>query len=341
MKRLLLSGLIILLARTAFCQSAASDTNAYKYILDYQVPTSPAFSILDISPQQVTRAGAVKPLVANLFSNFLQTQKLDPGIAVDFSPFLLLGGGFKDLNEYKQSAEKRILANTLFSLATIKNQSDSSSTDIALGLRITLFDSHDLFSNSATLNEITNSIGTSLANRASAVVVPGGIPDDVIGPSQAVGLQEAYTAAYNKLKNIPGYAASAGFGYRATARNSVVEPDSLLNEQYKVWLSVSRYKFFQGADLLTILQGKFGKSIKPEWILGFALASQNKSNNMGAEAVYNFLTHEWDYSANFELKLIDKVSYVVSLGKRSSINGVETARYFTINSNLRLNLFSK
>lgn len=318
---------------------ASSDTTAYKYILDYQVPTSPAFGILGISPQQVVRAGAAKPFVAGVFTDYLKTQKLNPGIALDFSPYVLLGGGFKNIKEYQNSPEKRILANTMISFATIKNSIDTANMDIGLGVRITLFDSHDLFSNENST--ITNSIGNSLAQAGVAKVLQHGVPEDGVDQVTAIpGLKEIYEDAYKAIRDKKGGAASLGFAYKTTARNAIITKDSLTNNLYKIWLSFSQYNIFPGADLLTILQGKFGDGLSAEWNAGAALASVNKSSNMGAELVYNFRTNAWDYGANFEIKIAKKFSYVVTLGKRSTINGVPVKDFFSINSNFRINLFS-
>jgi hypothetical protein len=309
-----------------------SDTAAYKYILDYQVPTSPAFGILDISPQQVVRAGAAKPFVANVFTDYLKTQKLNPGIALDFSPYVLLGGGFKNVKEYQDNIQKRMMANTMLSFATIKNSHDTSNMDIGIGVRITLFDSHDLFSNDNA--RITNAIGTSLAQGSNAPKPPRGVPEDGIDEVTAVaGLKQIYEDAYKKIRDKPGTAASIGFAYKTTARNSIITKDSLINNLSKVWLSFTQYHIFQGADLMTILQGKFGDGVSAEWNAGAALASQNKASNMGAELVYNFKTKAWDYGANFEINII-------SLGKRSTINGIPVKDFFSVNSNFRINLFS-
>ncbi|MES2002872.1 MAG: hypothetical protein V4450_00020 [Bacteroidota bacterium] len=315
------------------------DTTAYQYILDYQVPTSPAFGILGISPQQVVRAGAAKPFVAGVFTDYLKTQKLNPGIAIDFSPYILLGGGLKNIKEYQERPEKRILANTMLSFATIKNSIDSANMDIGLGVRITLFDSHDLFSNNNSA--ITNSIGTSLANASNAVARRNVIPEDGIGEVTVVpGLKEIYEEAYKKVRDTKGSAASVGFAYKTTAHNSILTKDSLTNNLYKVWLSFSRYNIFPGADLMTIVQGKFGDGLQAEWNMGAALASVNKASNMGAEMVYNFRTKAWDYGANFEIKIARKFSYIVTLGKKSTINGIPVKDFFSINSNFRINFFS-
>src|SRR3954470_13692458 len=96
------------------CSAQPEDSSAYKFILDYAVPSSPAFTVLDVTPQQVTRGSAAKPLTLNAFSNFLQTGRLDPGIAVDCSPYILLGGGFQNLEQYRQNWYRRALANSMF-----------------------------------------------------------------------------------------------------------------------------------------------------------------------------------------------------------------------------------
>src|SRR4051812_35067298 len=199
----ILCGIAFLISTISFGQSAADTTEAYKFILDYAVPSSPAFTALDVTPQQVMRGSAAKPLVINAFTNFLQTGRLDPGIAADFSPYILLGGGFENLDEYRKNVAKRILANSMLSLAALKNSRDSLNTDLGAGLRITLRDDHDLFANTKTARVITDKIGNALANAAQAPVVIGDVPDDEVGtngnPSGTVSvdLDRFYTDAYN------------------------------------------------------------------------------------------------------------------------------------------------
>lgn len=190
-----------------------TETNAYKFILDYAVPSSPAFTVLDATPQQVTRGSAAKPLIFHAFPNFLQTGRLDPGIAADFSPYVLLGGGFQNLEHYRTSWIRRMLANSMLSVAALKNSKDSSNADIGLGIRITIFDDHDLFANSPIARAITDKIGTALSSAAKAPVIAGQIPDDEIGTGEggtvgtvAADLDRFYTDAYNSIRNVPGFA---------------------------------------------------------------------------------------------------------------------------------------
>ncbi|MEO5562730.1 MAG: hypothetical protein ABIR18_04825 [Chitinophagaceae bacterium] len=342
-KALLIISLFV--SSLSFAQKKAADTEAYKFILDYAVPSSPAFTVLDVTPQQVTRGSAAKPLVLNAFTNFLQTGKLDPGVAVDFSPYILLGGGFKNLKEYRDNPYKRALANSMVSLAALKNSKDSTNTDIGLGIRLNLFDDRDLFANSATSVSITDKIGNALADAAKAQTVIGGVPDDEIGTNGSptgtvtVDMDRFYTDAYNSLRNVKGWALSVGFGYRATAKSSVLDADSLINKQSKLWISSTRYTA-GGFDIFGILQGSFSDDAKSKWIGGLAAGSKNKKSNLGAELVYDFSAKQWNYGGNFEIRILKQFTYLVSFGKRSLlVNGVDVISTFRVISNLRLDLF--
>ena len=333
------SFLLIFISFFSFGQSAADTTEAYKFILDYAVPSSPAFTVLDVTPQQVTRGSAAKPLMFNAFTNFLQTGRLDPGIAADFSPYVLLGGGFQNLEEYRKNWYRRALANSMFSVAALKNSKDTANTDIGMGVRITLFDDHDLFANSKTARSITNKIGGALADAAKAPTGIGVPEDDSPSETVAVDLNRFYTEAYDSIRNVPGWALSVGFGYRTTARSSALISDSMINKQSKLWISSTRYTA-GGFDIYGILQGTFTDTAKSKWIAGLAAGSKNKKSNMGAELVYNFSSKEWNYGANFEIRILKQLTYIISLGKRSIlINGVDIVSRFRVISNLRLNLF--
>ena len=326
-------------------QTDEETKEAYKFILDYAVPSSPAFSVLDITPQQVTRGSAAKPLVFNAFTNFLQTGRLDPGIAIDFSPYILLGGGFDNLDQYRKQWYRRALANSMLSLAALKNSKDSTNTDICAGFRITFFDDHDLFANSQTVKTITDKIGNALAGAAKTPVISGQIPDDEIGTdgnvsgTVPVDLDRFYTDAYNSIRKSKGWALSLGGGYRTTAKSSSLTPDSMVNRQSRLWLSSTRYTS-GGFDIYGILQGTFYDTIKSKWIAGLAAGSKNKRSNLGAELVYDFSAKEWNYGANFEIRILKQFTYLISLGKRTVlVNGVDVVSRFRVISNLRLNLF--
>jgi hypothetical protein len=336
---------ISVVSRAQNAITTADTTDAYKFILDYMVPASPAFTVLDVAPQQVSRGSAAKPLVFNAFTNFLQSGRLDPGIAADFSPYVLLGGGFKNLEEYRKDWGRRVLANSMISVAALKNSDDTAHTDFGVGLRVTLLDDRDLFANSGTARTVADNIGNALADAAKAPVITGQIPDDEIGTSGtpggtiAVDLDRFYTDAYNSIRNVPGWAISLGFGYRATARSSSLHSDSLMNEQTRLWISSTRYTD-GGYDVYWTLQGTFSGAHSSKWIGGLAAGSKNKISNMGAELVYDFSAKEWNYGANFEIRILKQFTYIVFLGKRSVfLNGVDISDRFRIISNLRLNLF--
>jgi hypothetical protein len=320
-------------------QNAADTTDAYKFILDYAVPSSPAFTALDVT-SQVTRGSAAKPLVFNAFTNFLQTGRLDPGISVDFSPYVLLGGGFQNLENYRNSYGRRVLANSMLSFAALKNSKDTLNTDIGLGVRVTLVDDHDLFANKGTAKAIADNIGNALANKAVAGIITEGDPTtDNVGENIAVALGDFYNKAYNSLRKMEGYALSLGFGYRTTAKSSSLVSDSLINKQSKLWIAGTRYTS-GGFDIFGTIQGTFSDSIKSNWIAGVALGSKNKKSNAGAELIYDFDSKEWNYAANFEIRILKQFTYVVSLGKRTVyLNGIDVVSRFRVISNLRLNLF--
>ena len=325
--------------------SVADTTGAYKFILDYAVPASPAFNMLDVTPQQVMRGSAAKPLVLNAFTNFLQTGRLDPGIAADFSPYLLLGGGFQNLDEYRKSYLKRMLANSMLSLAAIKNSKDSSNTDFAVGGRVTFFDDHDLFSNKSIAKSITNKIGTALADASKSPIVAGQVPDEEVGTdgnitkTVSVDLSRFYTDAYNAIKKTKGWALSAGYGFRATVLSYTAQPDSLVNKQSKCWMSGTRYTT-GGFDIYGTVQGTFNDSTKSRWVTGLAIGSKNKLSNAGAELLYDFTLKQWNYGANFEIRILKQLSYIISFNKASFlVNGVDVGSKFRIISNLRLDLF--
>jgi len=139
--------LFLFFAQRVLADSPDSSRSAYKYILDYDVPESPAFTVLGVSPAKVLRGSAAKPIVLNLLNQFGSSERTQNGVAVDFSPFFVFGGRMKNVMEYRNSRKKQIIANTLFSFSTVQDKAETTSLKFGVGLRLTLFDCHDLLQN--------------------------------------------------------------------------------------------------------------------------------------------------------------------------------------------------
>ncbi len=112
--------------------------------LDLEVPDSPAFAILGLSPESVVRPASPRDLATTALNGVDRRGNLQSGIAVDFAPLFLFSGKTLTYEDYKKSYGTRLYGRTQISLATAKGAGEGDrSLRLALGLRATLWDDGD------------------------------------------------------------------------------------------------------------------------------------------------------------------------------------------------------
>ena len=111
---------------------------------DLSVPESPAFTVLGVTPETVTKPTTPREFATSLLNGVDQRGNFQTGLAFDFVPFLTFFGDQTSLNSYRKSRMERFLARTQLSFATTKGTNDEDkATRLALGLRVTLWDKGD------------------------------------------------------------------------------------------------------------------------------------------------------------------------------------------------------
>jgi len=70
---------------------------------DFLVPTSPAFAVLGVTPEQVIRPDTPKAFGTALLNGVDPNGNLQSGIAIDFSPYYLFAGRYLTLQKYRSS----------------------------------------------------------------------------------------------------------------------------------------------------------------------------------------------------------------------------------------------
>jgi hypothetical protein len=124
-------------AATGTGDVSSPEANYKQYTMDLSVPASPAFTVLGVSPETVTRPASLRDLQAALVNGIDKEGKLKSGIAVDVAPFALL---WKDMSIDKYRAMNWFgytLANTQVSFGTTQGTTDSDkSLKVGLGLHI-------------------------------------------------------------------------------------------------------------------------------------------------------------------------------------------------------------
>ncbi|HKO98837.1 MAG TPA: hypothetical protein VJU86_17690 [Pyrinomonadaceae bacterium] len=112
--------------------------------VDLSVPESPAFTVLGVTPETVTRPTTPREFATSLLNGVDQRGNFQTGLALDFVPFLTFFGDQTSLFSYKRSRLERFLARTQLSFATTKGATtEDKSARLALGVRLTLLDKGD------------------------------------------------------------------------------------------------------------------------------------------------------------------------------------------------------
>jgi hypothetical protein len=326
-------------AQGAFAQSLNTSVDkqdssnaAYKYILDYDVPESPAFAILGVSPAKVLRGSAAKPIVLNMLNQLGTSERSQNGVAVDFSPYFIFLGRMKNVSEYRASSGKRVLANSQISFGTVQDKAESTALAFGLGARITLFDSHDLLQDRRLGRDIDSLLLDSIPD------APG--PEETTGTGTKlvkVDLSPAYKAARERALRKRGRSMAVGCGLSGRMRSAVAHPDSFEALNYQVWVSY-KYSLGHGNDFLSIYQGQFATQRHPEHRLGGAFRKNWLSDNWALEAVYTSSARKVEIGGNAEIKLLSGVSAVVSLSSDYSSGVLPVLR---IRTALRWNFSEK
>ena len=109
---------------------------------DLSVPDAPAFVLLGVTPQKVTRPATPTAFASSLLTSVDDRGKLQNGLAVDTSPYLLEKGNNLTIDDYRKNWYLRFLAGTTLSMATTKEASGDTQ-HLATGLHFTLFDFGD------------------------------------------------------------------------------------------------------------------------------------------------------------------------------------------------------
>ena len=324
----------ILLSIMPITARAQKPSSAQHFVLDYDVPESPGFIALGVTPANITRGSASKPVVASLLSDLATRQKLASGIALDFAPYFLYGGRFQSVNEYRRNRLKRWLANSLLSIATVQSETDSSSLRFGLGARGTLFDNHDLLQDSTLGMDIDRAL-TSAAHAGR----PRTDTSEVGAPVTVAGLADAYKAARERVRTKPGDALSVGWGIAGVIHGSVVSGDSIGGRRNRVWLSY-RHTFRSGMDLLATAQWRQADSVGSSVRAGAGLRANVADANFAGELYYDsnpkgISGGKLGIGANAEWRFTRGVGLVVALSTVPTVVGSQVVSKMKVRTSLR------
>jgi hypothetical protein len=148
--RLAVAALLLAAAAPVAAQQADS-------LKPYAIPPSPAFTFLGTTPGMVERPTAARAVALGLVQD-VATGGIPRGLALDVAPWSFVPGLRIPLRTYQRNAAAYALANTQLSLGSIKTKEDTSRTDMALGVRTTLFDRGDPMADTAYTSAVRKAL---------------------------------------------------------------------------------------------------------------------------------------------------------------------------------------
>jgi hypothetical protein len=144
--------LAVAVAISAALPDAATAQNAE--LKPYTIPPSPAFTFLGTTPGEIDRPTAARAFAAGLVQDFRTAGGIPRGLALDVAPWAFVPGLRIPLSRYQADPVAYVLANTQISLGSIQASGDSADTDLAAGLRTTLYDRGDPMRDTAYTNAV-------------------------------------------------------------------------------------------------------------------------------------------------------------------------------------------
>jgi hypothetical protein len=145
---------------------AVAAQSAQPNVTQYAIPEAPAFIFLGATPAEVQRPSTPRSLATSLVSGISADGMVQQGFALDVAPWSLVPSLRIPLEQYQGNPGSFLLANTQLSFATVRKPGDDGSTDLSLGLRMTLWDKSDPMADRA----FTDSLRRLLVTQCAAVV---------------------------------------------------------------------------------------------------------------------------------------------------------------------------
>ncbi len=338
MRKISFTCFIVIVISITFLQAQdqeVRDSLAYQYILDYDVPESPAFSVLGVNPNTVMRGSAAKPIAVHLANQLISGGKVDNGIALDFNPyFSLLGGRLKNISEYRENYGKRLLANMQWSVATTALEEYPNDLVYGLGSRFTLWDSKDLLFDKG----LGQKIDDCLAKDEDGAPEPGG--EDKIEDIKFNCMKNNYDEIRKELTNMKGGSISLGWAMSGRIEGATLRSDSFNVLRNQIWLS-GQYSLGKGFDLLGLLMQRFeyGDGAQDQTTMGLAVRYNKPNVSFSGELVYqnNNKKGIFDGGFNFGFKVLPRLMYVFHLATRDDPDNVDAKKKIVIRSGIRWN----
>ena len=130
-KKSIITTIVLFLSITMFSQD---NIQGKIEATDYSLPSSPAFSLLDVNPEKINKPGFSRDFKLDWFLN---GKNLKPDIAIEAQPVWILFFGETDYNDFQDIKWLgRTLSTMNFSIGTVQKDSVNS---LAYSIKLTLF----------------------------------------------------------------------------------------------------------------------------------------------------------------------------------------------------------
>ncbi|RKG97598.1 hypothetical protein D7V97_34125 [Corallococcus sp. CA053C] len=228
---------------------AQGNVNLYRFVLDVDVPESPALVALDETPTHVLLGAAPKPLMVTVLASRTPAS-LRPGIGLDVAPYFLFGGGIRDLTGYRSGSVAgrlmRVLIKTTLSVAAVPDVAAPDAWRVGFGLRTTFHDPHDPVLNSPLPEQVAEALAS------HGVAPPGDTEEDV--SERGVDLSPLFAEALRTMRARGDIQVSAGWGVSARVEGDVLKAEGLTDTRHTFWVT-GQSALGPRFDVLATVQG--------------------------------------------------------------------------------------
>jgi hypothetical protein len=292
--------------------------NVYRYILDIDVPEPAALVALDRAPAHVLRASAPKPLAATVGSAHDSGGTTTTLVAVDLSPYFLVGGGIRDLRSYRSMTAwgrlRRVITKTTLSLGAAWDPADPDAPQVGLALRATFHDPHDPIPPPGGLVERVDSALAEQGTRAE--------DDEEDLAARGADLRSLYVESAREMRGRCCLQISGGWGLAGRLGGAAFADDSLSRVRHTLFVT-TQYTFARRFDLLSTAQlwnlGQGG-----HLRVGAALMRKTTAVDLTAEVYFDSADDRLHPGVWLEGRLVPRVRGAVSLGSDTDAAGGPT-----------------
>ncbi|MHA7634340.1 hypothetical protein [Corallococcus sp. M7] len=234
MRRLASLSLMGALLAPGAASARDSDTiNLYRYVLDVDVPESPALVAMEEAPLRVLLGAAPKPVMTTVLAS-AAPDGLRPGLSLDVAPYFLFGGGVRSLARYRSNSVAgrlmRVLTKTTVSAAVLPDLDGTGAWRVGLGLRATFHDPHDPVLNSDLPERVAEEL------ERHGIPPPADSDEDV--SERGVDLSAIFDRAERQMRSRSGdVQISGGWGVSARTEGGVLTGDGLRDTKHTFWLT--------------------------------------------------------------------------------------------------------